>query len=91
MTAIHEYWFDVPGRTGRPEYGRTVVSMVWGGKSERATWFSAKPECVHGINWLPIHGGSLYLGTYPDYVRRDYEAMVAENGGTNWDEWADLI
>jgi endoglucanase Acf2 len=91
MTAIHEYWFDVRGENRPAAYRPTVASMIWGGKSERATWFSPKTEPTHGINWLPIHGGSLFLGLFPDYVRRDYAGMVAEKGGTNWDEWADLI
>ena len=91
MTAIHEYWFDVHQENRPREYRPTVASMIWGGKAERATWFSPKTEPTHGINWLPIHGGSLYLGRYPDYVRRDYEGMVAEKGGNNWEEWTDLI
>ena len=50
--------------------------MVWGGKGANATWFTANPEAVHGINWLPVHGGSLYLGLYPDYVEKNYRALV---------------
>ena len=46
---------------------------------------------VHGINWLPFHGGSLYLGHFPGYVRKEYDALVRENGGAKWDAWADLI
>ena len=65
--------------------------MIWGGKGANGTWFSGEPEAIHGINWLPIHGGSLYLGRYPEYVRRNYDALVDENGGTHWSQWADLI
>jgi len=91
MEAIDEYWFDVRGENGRPGYTASVVTMVWGGKGANGTWFSANPEVVHGINWLPIHGGSLYLGRYPEYVRKNYDALVRENGGTHWDQWADLV
>ena len=65
--------------------------MVWGGKGANGTWFSALPEHVHGINWLPIQGGSLYLGHYPAYVEKNYAALVQENGGIRWKAWADLI
>ncbi|HUT10531.1 MAG TPA: glycosyl hydrolase [Thermoguttaceae bacterium] len=91
MTAIEEYWFDVERTNHHPDYPASVVTMVWGGKGANGTWFSGNPEAIHGINWLPIHGGSLYLGRYPDYVKRNYDALAAENGGTNWDQWADLI
>ena len=91
MEAINAYWFDVLGQNRPKAYKPSVVTMVWGGKGVNETWFSRKPELVHGINWLPIHGGSLYLGRYPEYVRRNYEALVAEKGGANWDDWACLV
>ena len=75
MNAINEYWFDVHGENFPKDYTPSVVTMVWGGKGANATWFSARPEHVHGINWLPIHGGSLYLGRYPDYVEKNYAAL----------------
>jgi endoglucanase Acf2 len=91
LAAINEYWFDVQGENRPKEYTPSVVTMVWGGKSVNETWFSAKPALVHGINWLPIHGGSLYLGQYPEYVRRNYQALVKESGGEVWDDWGDLV
>jgi endoglucanase Acf2 len=91
MHGINEYWFDVNGDNWPKEYTPSVVTMVWGGKGANATWFSARPEHVHGINWLPVHGGSLYLGRYPAYVEKNYTALVNENGGTAWKQWADII
>ncbi len=89
--AIGEYWFDLGGRNRPKEFKPSVATMIWGGKSVNQTWFTANPEMVHGINWLPIHGASLYLGLNRAYARRNYEALVAENGGTDWDAWPDLI
>ena len=91
MNAIQEYWFDVHGDNHPPGYTPSVVTMIWGGKGANGTWFTANPEMVHGINWLPFHGGSLYLGAYPDYVRKNYAALVRENKGAAWREWPDLI
>ena len=91
MAAINEYWFDVKGEDRPAAYTPSVVTLVWGGKGVNETWFTRNPEAVHGINWLPIHGGSLYLGQFPAYVEKNYAALVAENGGTKWDEWADLV
>jgi len=92
MNAINEYWFDVSGQNHHPNFTRSTASMVWGGKTVGdGVWWTGNPEEVHGINWLPIHAGSLYLTQYPDYTRQNYEALVAENGGTNWNEWGDII
>ena len=91
MNAIHEYWFDVHDANHPAEYTPSVVTMIWGGKGANGTWFSGNAEVIHGINWLPIHGGSLYLGHYPEYVEKNYAALREENNGKPWDEWADLV
>ena len=91
MNAINEYWFDVTGENCPKTYTASVVTMVWGGKGANATWFSAEPAMVHGINWLPIHAGALYLGHHPGYVEKNYSALVKESGGTTWKVWSDLI
>jgi len=91
MHAINEYWFDVHGVNHAKGYTPSAVTMVWGGQGVNATWFSARPEHIHGINWLPMHGSSLYLGRYPAYVDKNYAALVKENEGTRWKEWSDII
>jgi endoglucanase Acf2 len=79
IAAINDYWFDVTGKFHHADYSPSVVTMVWGGKGANGTWFSGNPELVHGINWLPFTGASLYLGRYPDYCARNYAALVSEN------------
>jgi chitodextrinase len=66
--------------------------MIWGGKTVGdGVWWTGNPEEVHGINWLPFQSGSLYLTQYPAYTNQNYQALIAENGGTNWNIWSDLI
>ena len=79
VAAIEDYWFNVHGDLWPKEYTPSVVTMVWGGKGANATWFSANPEAVHGINWLPFTPASLYLGRYPEYCAKNYAALVDEN------------
>lgn len=79
LEAVNDYWFDVTDRFHPATYTPSVVTMVWGGKGANGTWFSGNPEMVHGINFLPISGGSTYLGLYPDYCAKNYAALVAEN------------
>lgn len=91
MHAVHEYWFDSAHRNFPPDYPSSVVTIVWGGQGAHTTWWTANAEEVHGINWLPFHGGSLYLGLNPEYVLADYNRLVEENNGDYWDKWGDLI
>jgi endoglucanase Acf2 len=79
VSAIEDYWFDVRGDLRPTDYHPSVVTMVWGGKGANGTWFSGNPEAIHGINFLPVTGASFYLGRWPDYARKNYEALVAEN------------
>ena len=91
LAAINAYWFDVLGENRPADFPQTTLGLVWGGKADYGTWFSAKPENIYGINWMPFHGGSLYLGLYPEYVQRNYQSLVARKGNARWDEWADLV
>ncbi|HVH05699.1 MAG TPA: glycosyl hydrolase, partial [Myxococcota bacterium] len=91
LAAVEAYWFDVAGENFPPDYPHPVVPMIWGGKGAYGTFFSGEPEHLHGINWLPFHGGSLYLGRHPDFAERSYAALVAARGGAHWKTWADLV
>ena len=91
LAAIEAYWFDVTGENFPPTYPAEAVPMIWGGKGAYGTFFSGEPEHLYGINWLPFHGGSLYLDRYPDYAARSYDALVRARGGTNWKTWQDIV
>jgi endoglucanase Acf2 len=79
--AIEQYWFDVDGENFPEGFDRPALGMVWGSGGKYDTWWDRNPIYVHGINFLPFTGGSLYLGRHPDYVRRNYQALVAANRG----------
>ena len=99
--AIRQYWFDQDNEVFPQGYGHTCVGMVWGDGATYGTWWTANPEEIHGINYLPITGGSLYLGRDPDYVRRNFEDMLESNrrfhnGGFEGDpekigRWHDIL
>ena len=85
MTAIQEYWNNVHEDNYHPNYDKPMASLVWGGKTDYATWFSGLPEAMHGIILLPIQSGSLYLGLFPDNVQKNYEFLA--NGRTQFAMW----
>ncbi|UOE95402.1 glycosyl hydrolase [Alkalihalobacillus sp. LMS39] len=91
MSAINEYFFDVHEEIFPEEYGPEIVTINWGGKMDHATWWHSGMVEKYAINWLPFHGGSLYLGHHPDYVERAYEALRTENGSTDWNLWSNMV
>lgn len=60
-------------------FGYTVTSLVWGGKRDYATWFSAEPSAMLGILVLPFSPVSGYLGGDPGRIRANL-ADAAPNG-----------
>ncbi|TDC42289.1 glycosyl hydrolase [Micromonospora sp. KC213] len=86
--AIREYWFDADDENFPATFGHATVGMVWGDGAAYATWFSAEPEMIQGINMLPVTGGHLYLGHDPAYNRTNHAELVRNNGGppTVWQD-----
>lgn len=90
LAAIEEYWFDIHEQTHFKEFDNSAVGIIWGGKLDYGTWFSAKSEHIHGINWLPIHAGSLYLGRFPKYAQRNYREVISRVKDRKI-QWHDLM
>ena len=56
------YWLLANNYAPRyPNYKHSLLSLIWGGKSEFGTWFSGEPEAKLGIELLPFTAGSEYL------------------------------
>lgn len=63
------YWTDFP--LDAPVYqgfDHTITSLVWGGKRDYATWFSAEPSAMLGILVLPMSPISGYLAGDPERI-----------------------
>ncbi len=91
LHAINAYWFDVQDRFFPKGYDQSCAALIWGGKTDYATWFSGEPEHTHGIILLPIQSGSLYLGLYPDYVRRNLQGLARLRGSYRWKHWHAIL
>lgn len=67
---LHPQW---PPETAAP-YAAPIVSLLWGGKAEYATWFSPAPEAKIGIELLPLGSQSGYLAKDPEQLRAILDA-----------------
>lgn len=88
--AIAQYWFDADEQVFPSSFGHDTAGMVWGSGAAYATWWTANPEEIHGINALPVTGGSLHLGGERAAIRRNIAEMERENGGPAV-EWRDIL
>ncbi len=88
LSATKAYWFGI-GNPFPEGYDHPIASIVWGGKRDFTTWFSADPMHIYGIQWLPITPASDYLSQLSDY--RDYEADIKKTqSDPAVHEWGDL-
>ncbi|MFF5187993.1 glycosyl hydrolase [Streptomyces sp. NPDC000345] len=88
--SIAQYWFDADQQVYPEDFTHDVVGMVWSSGGAYATWWTANPEEIHGINFLPVTGGSLHLAREKDMLRRSVAEMERENGGPAV-EWRDIF
>ncbi|MFP8886249.1 glycosyl hydrolase [Streptomyces mangrovi] len=88
--SIAQYWFDADQEVYPEDFTHDVVGMVWGSGGAYATWWTANPEEIHGINFLPVTGGSLHLAREKEMLRRSVAEMEEENGGPAV-EWRDVF
>lgn len=86
VSAVEEYWFDVHDRVFPKGFEHPTIAMVWGAGGKYDTWFDQDPGIIHGINFLPITAGSLYLGRHPAYVNKNFQTIVERSYGqiTTW-------
>ena len=90
VEAIKQYWFDVDEKVMPETFKPVTLAMVWGAGGWYNTWFDEDPNVIHGINYLPFSGGSLYHGRWPGYVKRNFQELDRVNRGEIWN-WRDLI
>jgi len=88
--AIEQYWFDTDEVVYPDVMPRELAGIVWDAGASYSTWWTANAEEIHGINMLPINGGSLHLGNRPDTVARLWEVFLTENGGEPT-VWQDIL
>jgi endoglucanase Acf2 len=71
-----EYWLNINRKDDRfVNFKHSFISLLWSGKIDAGTWFSARPEAKLGIQVIPVSPGSLYLGRD---IKRVQENMLSE-------------
>jgi len=90
LEAIEQYWFDADRAVFPKGFDEPCVGMVWSDGGKYDTWWDSNPIMIHGINYLPFQGGSLYLGRRPALVKREYDAIMERTRGKVF-TWRDYV
>lgn len=88
--SIPQYWFDVEQQVFPPDFKPVTLDLLWGDGGAYASWGKGTIEEMHGINFLPIQPGLLYLEKFPDYLKRNQQFMLKNKGRLSDSVWLDI-
>ncbi|MEA5120312.1 MAG: glycosyl hydrolase [Propionibacterium sp.] len=80
-SAARAYWTDF--NLDDPVYkgfGHTITPLIFGGKRDYATWFSAEPAAALAILLLPVSPSSDQLGGDPERIKQNVAEATATKG-----------
>ena len=83
QAAVEEYWFDTNNRVFGSGQQYKLVSRVWGNSYDNGTFWTSDIAASYGIEFYPIHGGSLYLGHNQTYAAELWSEMAQNTGVLN--------
>lgn len=73
------YWTDFPLDSAVYDgFDHTITSLVWGGKRDYATWFSAEPSAMLGILVLPMSPVAGYLAGDPKRIEANIRGAAPD-------------
>ena len=78
--ATRRLWLE-PDLSGFPEFDHGIASLEWGAKRDYATWFSAEPSAMLGIQLIPMSPiAPAYLASRQPRAARGSMAEAAPQG-----------
>jgi endoglucanase Acf2 len=79
--AANAYWTDFDrSQAVYQGFGHTITPLVFGGKRDYATWFSAEPAAALAILLLPMSPSSDHLATDPDRIGANVAEAIGSKG-----------
>ena len=70
VTGAEQQWL-YPSNTSFAGYAHPFASLIWGGKFDYATWFSADPSAMLAIQLIPLSPGHAYVLNNASGIRAD--------------------
>ena len=85
------YWFNAaPTKTLPAGFAHPMVSILWGGKADYATFFDGSDAAIHGIQFFPAVPA--IKGLFNGVIARDFATPLAnEPGDALWTNHLRLV
>jgi len=80
------YWTNTD-LSAFPAFSAKMVALNWGGKRDYATWFSAAPSAMLGIQLIPMGPYSGYLAGDANRIKANLAAAAASGYGAQFGEY----
>lgn len=80
IASSHTYWlaFDTNSFPYNQGFTHDVIGMNWGGKRDYATWFSAAPSAMLGIQLVPLNPTMANLAVGSSRIQQDAEEALPD-------------
>lgn len=87
--ATSAYWlnYDKTKAPYAPGYEHEVVALNWGGKRDYATFFSAEPRAMLGIQLLPLSPTMQYMSKYGEKITSQLKEARATGDSNQFDDY----
>jgi endo-1,3(4)-beta-glucanase len=90
--AARTHWLEIDKNSFiYDNYAHQIVSLVWNGKMEYATFFDNNPESKLAIQLIPVFPGSTYLGHNKGRIKKNIEAIYSEKKARNFSKFKDYL
>lgn len=89
VASASAYWleYDKEKAPYNAGYTHEVVSLNWGGKRDYATFFSAEPRAMLGIQLLPMSPSTQYLASYGDRITAQLQEARSGAAAGQFDDY----
>ncbi len=85
------FWLDIENIKEDTLYEAPIAALVWGGKIDYATWFSATDEAKLAIQLLPLNFATEYLKEYPSMIEKNIDYIKSRSSSGEYTEFNDLL
>lgn len=91
INSAKDLWLNPKDIISGTSYQAPIVSIVWGGKIDYATWFSNTDEAKLAIQLLPLNFATEYLKQDTDLIKRHIDYIKSQSSIDEYIEFKDIL
>lgn len=91
INSAKDLWLNPKDIISGTAYQAPIVSIVWGGKIDYATWFSNTDEAKLAIQLLPLNFATEYLKQDTDLIKTHIDYIKSQSSIDEYTEFKDIL